>query len=72
MYTRRNFRNINGNILPGKVIMIENLIDLLKKRSSNHFLNVNDISGNINVFDGNLNQIGWIDIAEEEYRKMEI
>jgi len=71
MYLKNNFKNVNGNLIVGKVIKNKKLIKILKEFSGDILLNCNDVSNNINIFIDedleDLTQLGYIDIGEEEY-----
>jgi len=67
MYLKDDFRDADGNIVIGKVIKSKKLIKLLEKLPKDIFLNCNDVSSNINVFDKNMMQLGYIDIGEDKF-----
>jgi len=71
MYLKDDFRDADGNIVIGKVIKSKKLIKLLEKLPEDIFLNCNDVSSNINVFDKNMMQLGYIDIGEDKFKPFE-
>jgi len=62
------FKDIDGNITQGKAISCGNLRSILNKLSMDYLITAN-LVGNITVMDKDLNDIGYIDIAEDEYIK---
>ena len=64
------FKDIDGNITIGKAISRDKLINILYKLPLDYLLTTN-LVGNIVVMDWDLNDIGYIDIAEDKYEKYE-
>ena len=64
------FKDIDGNITIGKAISRDKLINILNKLPLDYLLTTN-LVGNITVMDWDLNDIGYIDIAEDKYEEYE-
>ena len=64
------FKDIDGNITIGKAISRDKLINILNKLPLDYLLTTN-LVGNIVVMDWDLNDIGYIDIAEDKYEEYE-
>ena len=72
MYLKNiKFENADGGMRTGKAIKCRKLIGILKKFPSNYLINTNDITGDLLVYDYNLQQLGYIDIAEDKFEKFE-
>ena len=63
------FKDADNNIMTGKVIECSKLKKVLNKISKDYLLNVNEMTGNINVMNKYCVQIGFIDVVEERYEE---
>jgi len=71
MYLKNDFENADKNRIIGKAIKCAKLRSILNKLPMHYVLNVNEMSGNINVFDEKYNQVGYIDIGEDKFEEFE-
>lgn len=69
MYLKTNFIDVDNTINIGKAIKCEKLIKILKKLPKDSLLSCNRITNDISVFNKELRQLGWIDIAEDKFEK---
>jgi len=67
MYLKQYFKNADGEVIIGKAIKKNKLIEMLNKLPEDIYLDCNRISGNLCVLDNKYIQIGVIDIADEVY-----
>ncbi len=67
MYLKQDYINPDGEVIIGKAIKKDKLIEILNKLPDDVYLDCNRISQNLCVSDSNHNQIGVIDIADETY-----
>ena len=65
------FKDVDDNITIGKAISCGKLRSILNKLPMHYLLNTSGITGNIIVHDDELQQVGYIDIAEDKYEKYE-
>lgn len=63
------FKDADNNITIGKAIRCVKLKRILNKIPLNYLINTNAITGDILVYDDELQQVGYIDIAEDKYEK---
>jgi len=69
MYLKNDFKNADKNIIIGKAIKCKKLIRILKEFNGDVLLNCNDVSGNINVLNRDLEQLGYIDIGDDKFEE---
>ena len=63
------FKDVDNNITIGKAISCGKLRSILNKLPMHYLLNTSAITGDISVMDKDCEQIGYIDIGEDEYIK---
>jgi len=64
-----NFIDADKNIRPGKAISCGKLRSILNKLPMHYLILTNDITGDILVYNEKVQQMGFIDIAEDKYEK---
>lgn len=72
MYLKNiKFKNANGDIRIGKAMKCRKLIGILKKFPPNYLINTNNITDDLLVYDYKLQQMGYIDIAEDKFEEFQ-